>query len=95
VKLFHPVMPQRMKRSVCTAAAPSLKKNCQLSQFPECPRVLWVKPAAGGMKDATARPGENAARNSIFSPETDCIIIENRGTGILHAVACFQRFCQE
>jgi hypothetical protein len=64
VKLFHPVMPQRMKRYVCTAAAPSLKKNCQLSQFPECPRVLWVKPAAGGMKDATARPGENAARNS-------------------------------
>jgi len=58
-----------MKRYVYIAAVPSLKKSCQLSQFPECLPGPWEKPAAGGMKDATARPGENAARNSIFSPE--------------------------
>jgi hypothetical protein len=53
-----------MKRYVYTAAAPSLKKNCQLSQFPECLPGPQGKPAAGGMKAAAAHPAENAARNS-------------------------------
>jgi hypothetical protein len=53
-----------MMRYVYIAAAPSLKKSCQLSQFPECLPGPWEKPAAGGMKDATVLPVENAVRNS-------------------------------
>jgi hypothetical protein len=53
-----------MKRYVYIAAAPSLKKSCQLSQFPECLPGPWGKPAAGGMKAAAVRPAGNAVRNS-------------------------------